>query len=236
MAAQAEKKQSWELGSLIFVGRTIGVILFIGYLCATTPSAWQWGQVKWVRAQSLDTLTAVAEKSIAGDPRNLIRWLEARPSYEHAIIMEKLEPYSGKISSAIFLLYSRWTLDLGQEEEAVFWRQYGRYRLRYDALRCGAPESSKNMSGVLSIFPDSGVQKIIEKNPSIIRTSLKRVLDFDAKHPAENNPIDICPTIQKMDGGGFEMVERKYWASIRHTLRMVTEYAIEKMGEKKAKP
>lgn len=228
----AEKtERNWEIRSLVFVFRIIGVLLFTGYLLATAPSAWEWGLLKWVRTQPIDQVIAVAEKSIKRDPRQLVKWVEMRPAHERTLIMEKLEPYSGRISSGIFLVYSRWLLDIGQEKEAVFWRQYGRYRLRYDALRCGSPEATENMTGLLALFPDKEIQGIIAKDPAIIKTSLQRVLDFDAKYPADNNPTDICPAIQKLDGGNFQMVERKDWRAIRHTLRIITENALEKMNE-----
>lgn len=236
MAVSGKTEQSWEKRSILFILRAIGVILFLAYLAVTGPSALSWGELKWVRFQPLEQITQVAERSIKRDPQDLVKWVSMRPSYERKQIMEKLEPYSGQISSGMFLIYSHWMMDSGQEKEAIFWRQYGRYRLRYDALRCGSPQSTENMAGLLALFPDRGVQEAIAKDPSIVKISLQRVLDFDAKYPADNNPIDICPTIQKLDGGKFAMVKREDWRTIRHTLRLMTEYALEKMDEKNPVP
>jgi hypothetical protein len=234
MAVSGKTEQSWEKRSILFILRAIGVILFLAYLAVTGPSALSWGELKWVRFQPLEQITQVAERSIKRDPQDLVKWVSMRPSYERKQIMEKLEPYSGQISSGMFLIYSHWMMDSGQEKEAIFWRQYGRYRLRYDALRCGSPQSTKTWRDFCPL-PDRGVQEAIAKDPSIVKISLQRVLDFDAKYPADNNPIDICPTIQKLDGGKFAMVKREDWRTIRHTLRLMTEYAPRENGRKESR-
>ena len=59
---------------------------------------------------------------------------------------------------------------------------------------------------------------------------IKRVLDYDANHPAENDPTGICNFIYNLEKGNFVMVRREEWPPVRHTLRAVTEYNLKMMA------
>lgn len=217
-------RNSWEVRSLIFIARMLAVVLFIGYLASTWRTAAGWVQLKWVRSQSVAETSSIAEQYLSiNKPDKLLEWISLRPAEDRDTIMKQLEPLSGRIGSGVFLLYSKWQMEAGDTEKAVFWRQYALYRLRYDALRCGSPDSAKSMQGLLALFPDTKVQGYINAHPDIVRKSVRQVLDYDARWPAENNPVDICPSLTKLEGGSFKMVPREHWAAIRHTLRFVTE-------------
>ncbi len=237
-------KKSWERRSLGFILRFCGVILFIAYLFAVSPIALSWGKMQWIRTQSLDDLPAVAEKTIAQDtPKKLLEWISLRPREERAEIMKRLEPYSGKVSSYIFMTFSQWSLDMDKPEDGVFWRQYGLFRLRFDSLRCGAPNSMENMTGLVTLFPSRRVQRYIDAHPEIAEKSVHDVLKYDEKHPAENIPSDTCPMLQKIENEAYryEMVPHEKWQEIRFGLRFATELSLEqaekdRKAEKHAAP
>jgi len=227
-------KGSWEFKTVFFILRVLGVLAFVVYLGMSAPAAFAWGQVFWVRSQPLAQLETIRDRALAADdPMLLTNWVQRRPMFESDEIMQRLEPDSGKIGSLLFLRYARYLHQAGQNEEAAFWQLYARYRLRYDALRCGAPDGPETMTMILGFLAQNDVQESIEADDQKLATEIERVLKFDAKYPAENNPSDICPIVQKLSGGNYAMVPRENWAVIRHTLRMVTELSIKEMqGEK----
>lgn len=233
-----DTRQSWEIRSVKFVLRTAGALLFIAYLFIVAPMALKWVQKEWVLRQPLEAVSKVAEESIAQDtPKKLLQWIAVRPQAEREEIIKRLEPYVGKISSYTFLNFSNWAMQAGKPEEAVFWRQYGLYRLRYDSLRCGAPNSLENMSGLLALMPPSRVQGYLNQHPDIVEKSVRDVLAYDDKHPAGNNPTDTCYILQKIESGQYvyEMVDREKWADIRLDLRASTEYELGKAEKDKKK-
>lgn len=233
-----DTRQSWEIRSVKFVLRAAAALLFIAYLFIVSPAALTWVRKEWVLRQPLETLSRVAEESIAQDaPKKLLQWISLRPEAEREEIIKRLEPYTGKISSYIFLNFSNWAMQAGRPEEAVFWRQYGLYRLRYDALRCGAPNSVENMTGLLVLISRSRVQGYLNQHPDIVEKSVRDVLAYDERHPAENNPTDTCYILQKIESGQYvyETVDREKWPGIRLGLRASTEYELEKAEKDKKK-
>lgn len=222
-------QQSWEIRSIKFVLRAIAALLFIAYLFIVSPMALNWVKKEWVLMQPVEAVSKVAEQSISQDtPKKLLHWIAVRPASEHEEIMKRLEPYVGKISSYTFLNFSSWMMQADKPEEAVFWRQYALYRLRYDSLRCGAPNSMENMSGLLELMPRSRVQGYLNKHPEIVEKSVRDVLAYDEKHPAMNNPTDTCYILQKIESGqyAYQTVDREKWEDLRLDLRASTEYEL----------
>lgn len=233
-AAKPEKEKSWrdlwEWKAALMILRTMAALMFIGYLLGTYMMPYQWGHVKWVRSQPLETLPQVAEKYLAkNDNRGLLRWASERPIFERPDIIRLLEPYNGRIDSTAFVLFSNWSMARGDVTEAMFWWQYALYRLRFDTLRCGSPGAIKNMAGLVQIFENREVIAAVNKNAGKIPAMIQRVLDHDAKYPMENDPAEICKPLQKLDGKGFKVVPRMQWPIIRHTLRVTTEGSLRDM-------
>ncbi len=233
MITKEKIKQSWEFRSLKFVFRMIAVLFFIAYLFGTFPSAWNWAKMKWVRFDDIAKVTEVAESALAkNNPGEVTEWVTFRHKLEREEIISLLEPYTDRLGAAIFFAYSSWSLEAGNEERAVFWRQFGRYRMHYDALRCGLGDGPKDIQGLLQLFPDKRIQALIEKNPGLVRQSIMQVLDYDARHPARNNPVDTCKLLLKINNLEEDVtVDQREWQGIRHMLRIMTEESLKQMPD-----
>lgn len=223
-------KRSWEYRSGKFALRIVAVLFFISYLIASAPLSWMWATSTYYKSQPLSKLDDMV-KAYAGkdDQSKLMLWVQARPKEERAQIKEKLLPYAGQLDSVLFLFFAEWAVQNFEAREIVFWNYYARYRLRYDALRCGAPNSVINMDGFVSLISEEFIDSIVERNPHLLPETIQRVLDMDALYPASNSPVGICKIIYKIERLEFNPVRRENWPALRHTLRAVTEYSLSQM-------
>jgi hypothetical protein len=233
MTAEADKsKRGWEYRSGRFVLRAAGVLFFIGYVFTAAPMAWTWSWSAHYKSEPLSALDGRIEKALSSPNQSeLLAWVNLRDKIEREIIREKLEPHTGYLDPFLFLFYSRWAVEDLQAEEIIFWHMYARYRLRYDALRCGAPDSVINMRGLLQLMPTGYIDAILERWPHLLKPAIQRVLDYDAEYPAANNPARICEVIYNIEGYTYRTADRKHWAAIRHTLRKQTEFELLLMDE-----
>lgn len=229
-------KASWEVKTLLFILRAMAVLVFVGYVLYTAPMAYSWIQMKWVRAQPLEQALPTAEAYIKdGHPEKIADWVLSRPVSERKQLMEILEPLTGELPSGLFIAYASWEHNLGNAEQSLFWYQYARYRLRYDALRCGIPSGTDDMTGLLDLMPRDSVQKTMTENPKLLPVMIERVLKYDAKYPANNNPADICSKLNTLNNTSFVMLPQERWADNRYILRMATEAALKRMKADKKK-
>lgn len=243
-AAPAAPKASWTSRSARFVLRLMGVLLFLGYLGMTSTSSLNWFKIKWVRAQPLSNVTKVADeylnmedrKDRINKPAKVYEWVSLRPERETPEIIRLLEPYTARLSTLQFLLYSARLQHLGHNDESLFYWQFTRYRARYDALRCGSVKAVDNLSALINFFPHPDFPDAGSENSDDVIKSIENVLAFDAKYPALNNPDDTCDILRSLEGGNFRTVPRERWADIRFSLRMLTEYRLQEMKKAEAAP
>lgn len=226
-------RDSWEFKSAKIVLRIMGVLFFLGYLSLTVASAWTWSQAKWVLHTSVSALPAKADYYLnkVYKPEKLYYEVSLRPSAETEEIIKLLEPYTGRMSSYTFLLYSARLSRMGKIDDALFWWQFGRYRARFDALRCGSVEAVSNLSKILQILPHPDFPPDTETESMTVIKSLHKVLDYDAQYPAENIPEDICNPLRALEDGKFQSVGFDRWRTIRHSLRSTTEFRLKQMEE-----
>lgn len=232
-------KSGWEYRSSKFALRIVAVLFFASYLFAVAPMAWMWGWSSYYKSQPVSRLDDLI-KAYAGssDQSKLIVWIQNRPEHERAQIKERVLPHVGELDSVLFLFLAEWAAQELDAEQIMLWNFYARYRLHYDALRCGAPNSVMNMKGFISLISEEYIDNITIRNPHLLPVTIQKVLDLDALHPATNDPSGICKIIYKLEGTEFKPVRKERWPSIRHTLRTVTEYRLKQMqsGEGGAAP
>ncbi|MBU6474345.1 MAG: hypothetical protein KGQ70_00130, partial [Alphaproteobacteria bacterium] len=131
-----------------------------------------------------------------------------------------LAPKSGALDAPVFLVIFRRELVLGRPKEALFWLQLGRFRLRYDLLRCGGtPGDARNFDALLSAAPSPQIDAFLRAHPAEMKGSLRRVLAFDAQYPAANDPARFC----KIAVPGGTPASRDEWPLYRAALRRQTE-------------
>ncbi len=230
-ASLAEKaKSSWEFHTGKIILRIAAALFFISYLALTAPLAWQWAWSAYYKSQPLSHLdTLIAKELNSPDQSQFMAWVHLRPAYEREEIQKKLEPHSAKLDPFFFLLFSQWEADKLDIEKTVFWHFYARYRVRFDALRCGAPDSVKNVDGIMSLMPEGHITATVQRWPHLIPASIQEVLDFDARQPAANNPARICRIVYELEGHNFAIASPERWQQIRHTLRARTELSLAEM-------
>lgn len=227
-----EKTQkSWEFRASKLILRIAAAIFFVSYLCLSLPLAWQWGWSAYYKSQSLHQLDSlIRQYANSEDQSELLSWINLRPEHEHEEIQSKLEPHAATLDPFIFLLFSQWAADRLDIEKTVFWHFYARYRVRFDALRCGAPDSVKNLDGIMALMPEKHITATVQRWPHLIPLSIRDVLDYDAEHPARNNPARICRIVYEIEGNNFKMVRPENWAQVRHLLRARTELSLKEMS------
>jgi len=223
-------RNNWGFRSLAFIGRMLMVLLFLGYLIVGISAVLTLVNIGQNRRQTLDALPALIQKAAGSDrPGDVAAWARFRPLAETAGLIEIIKPESGSLGPDIFFELSRRELLQNHPEEALFWSQLARYRLRYDILRCGAAKSSQTLEKILGAFASPKIQDILQQHPDLVKKSVRRVLDFDAKYPARNSPAVICGLAGKLNRSDAPPVPEEQWGDIRHTLRAVTEAALKDM-------
>jgi hypothetical protein len=229
---ETEKKRPLEARAGMIVLRVIAAALFILYLATTSTSALAWMQTYWTRQQPLATVSELLQESLAkNDPQILSLWIFRRPMADMPEIFAAIEPKAELISSLIFMRQAQYFMGNKQPGEALFWYLHARYRLRFDALRCGAPTGPETMNTVLNMLSPPDIEELVPAEGPDLAAELQRVLDYDAKMPAKNNPTDICEVLNRISRGNFVMVPEEHWAGLRHTLRLATEESLRQMRE-----
>jgi hypothetical protein len=235
--AWQKARDSWEVRGFIFLLRVFACLLVVIYLFFTARAAWTWTQAVWVRHQPLSAVTEVAQESIAdNDLARLSGWVSYRPASDVSAMVALLEPYTAKMPSAVFMSYASKFMILGDSGQGVFWHQYARYRLQFDAMRCGAEDSMDIMKGIRQLWYSPKVDAALRADPALVEKSVRQVLDYDARFPAHNAPDDTCAVIQNISDRTkeSEIAPEPYWASVRHALRISTENGLRAEADREA--
>lgn len=219
----------------IFSFKSLYVLAFLFYLMIGTAMTHSWAVTKWNRHYPPEYAGTLCKKYAQGPnprPESITEWLSARNVGEADIIMSQLEACTPYMSSITFLIFSNWKFQQGKLEEALNWRQYARFRARFDALRCGSNEAGDNFNSLIDISSRDEIQNLMARNPSLQPKSIVWALEYDAKFPPpQNNPYEICKNLTAMEAGKYKMVPRTDWGGIHTTLRKISYYFVELMEE-----
>ncbi len=209
----------WTLLLFRFAGKLAVFALFLVYIFVGTSSAMDLYARNKLRAQDINALYAVIEDAThSGDFRTVTAWVKARPLAETDTLVKMIIPKSPALEYSTFYEIAQREVQLERPEEALFWLQLSRFRLRYDTIRCGASAASiKAFDRVMDLMQLDAVSDLIATYPSMQKAAVQKVLDFDEKYPAHNNPLMLCKTIS------VELpVEEQYWENFRKLLRPKT--------------
>ena len=203
------------------------------YVLAGVSASFTLFKTEMNRRQGIDELSAVIKKAVEENkPDDVTAWVRLRPSAETKALTGIITPESGLLGPYIFFELSRRQMLEGHMEEALFWSQLGRYRLRYDALRCGAQDSTQALDKLMPFFSPKKIQGLLQQHPELVRKSVRQVMDFDAKYPARNSPAFVCSLVNGMTKSNVPEVPREQWEHIRQTLRAVTRQFLKEMDGK----
>lgn len=212
---------------LYLLGKIFAYILLFFYAYIGIAAAFSLFELKMNRRQDISALSSL----LKNEPGKVTKWVRLRPLSETESIVKILTPETGSLDAGVFFEMSRRHLLQKRTEESLFWSQFARYRLRYDLLRCGAPEAIESFDRLLGLFASPVLREFLEKNPDGVKKSLRQVLDFDEKYPASNDPSPICEMARKMEGSRAPMLPPETWESVRRNLRFVTEGALKEMDK-----
>ncbi|MEZ0262088.1 MAG: hypothetical protein ACAH80_13855 [Alphaproteobacteria bacterium] len=214
----------------VFSFKALYVLAFLCYLALGSAMTYSWATTKWNRHYPPEHAGRLCQKYATGKdpaPDKIVDWIMARNATEADVIIAALEPCTPYLSSTTFLAYSNWKYQLGKLEEALNWRQYARFRARFDALRCGSNDAGDNLNSIIDISARDELQQLMERNPSLLPKSITWTLEYDAKFPPpQNNPYDLCKQLTSLETGKFRMVPRSDWGGIHNTLRQLSAYFV----------
>lgn len=196
--------------------------VFIGSIAAQTA----YSRYLYSR-QDIETLPAFIKESVENGNAALVTvWMNARPPEETDALLRIVTPLSAELQPMAFFELFRREQARGRMEEALFWLQLGRYRLRYDALRCGGkPEDAQALEKPLKALPSKKMEAYLHANPGMLKKALQRVLDFDAQYPAHDDPTHLCQAVHN----SVPYAEPS-WEMWRKQLRQSTEAFIASHG------
>ena len=183
------------------------------------------------RAQDISAISALIDKSAEkGDTTRVAAWLNSRPLAETDKLVDMIKPKSGVLSPWVFFEIFRREDSLGRTEDALFWMQLARFRLRYDIIRCKSGlDGAKNFDGFLSTLQSPKVDVLLDKHPEMLKKTLQKVLDFDLEYPAIDNPTQTCKTVSPSPP-----INEDEWDIYHESLRRSTEKFINSPDAKAA--
>jgi len=203
-----------------FAFRFLVVVVLLGYVFIGMAATNALYKRNMYRGQDMSSLYAdIDDVAQGGDSKIVTAWLIARPLAETDKLVEIITPKSAALEPAVFFEISRRQLALGRPEEALFWLQLGRYRLVYDIIRCGAePDAIAIFDPVFKRMHVQATDDLLQAHPELLKKTVQRVLDFDAKYPAHDNPLGICKAVlpkfalpaEEINWEGYHQLLRKH--------------------------
>ena len=128
----------WEFKLLKGIIMFFVYVLLIIYSVMGVQSAKTWIELR-IYAGDFDVKNVyeVADKIAARDDQTLLSHLLFKyPLDYNDELVERLEPLTPKFHAAYFFATATRYYQAGNKDEALFWTMLGRFRMRYDALRC----------------------------------------------------------------------------------------------------
>lgn len=220
-------KNSWEWKTARFIFKFFLYSVLLLYIAFTLPAATNWVKQQWMAfdippEQRIDFITQETEK---GNKVDALLLMQIVPLDQNEELFTALAPLTPTLPNSYFFTLSQRAFKAGNLEDGVFWEQYARWRLRYDALRCKGVDMVEVSNRIANIgSANKYFDYAITQNPNLIKKSIQRVLDFDAQYPPANNPSEICKAYAKViQHSSSEIVEEEHWEQVRETLRATTE-------------
>lgn len=206
------------------------VFLLVTYMVMGLSYAIRIAKIEINRRQDLSALQSVIREAVdSNKPEDVATWIRARPFSETQAITDIVIPNSGALEAGTFLTLSVRTLRADKPEDALFWLQLARYRMRFDTLRCQAGMAAQSYEELLAAVTPAQIGKLLQAHPELVKKSVQRVMDFDAKYPAANAPDQTCSMLSRMTRKEFAPLPRAKWEAVRKTLRLSTESALRLM-------
>lgn len=206
------------------------VFLLVTYVLMGLSYAIRVAKIEINRQQSLSTLQNVIREAVdSNKPQDVATWIRMRPVTETEAITDIIIPNSGALEAGTFITLSLRNLRIDKPEDALFWLQMARYRMRFDALRCQAGAAAPSYEALLAAMTPAQIDRLLVKHPELVKKSVQRVMDFDAKYPAANAPDYTCKMLGDIARHPLAPIPREKWEAVRKSLRISTLSALRQM-------
>lgn len=209
-------------------------IIFIGYILLGIQATATLFKTMSARKMPVSAVENVVETATRmQQPQTVTAWIQRRPQGDTDELIRLVTPISGGLDSTVFFEFSMRRLRQDKVEDALNWLQLGRFRLKYDAVRCGAPNAYEAIERQLAKYSPQRIADLLEKHPELVKKSVRWAMDFDAKYPAANNPERICTIAEKLSGSDYPAMPEEQWVVERNNLRFATEEFLKEGTDKK---
>lgn len=229
----ASLRGTWEYKTLAVIMRLCVASVVFFYVVFSFALTLGWGEGRYIKLRNIEAFGPVLEKAIAeNDFQHALRWLSVRKTQDTDALRAQVEAHAENLPAPFFMTMA------GRMDDAQrpFWTVLGRYRLRFDVLRCGGRIAvdavQAEVERLYELLGTDPVMDDIEADPLQMAALLQEVLNFDATHPARNDPDMMCKIVEgmkDMKGLNLKRAQPQSWATIRHILRTTTEKAIAEM-------
>jgi hypothetical protein len=224
---------AWKgMNSLEFKGfyiflKLIAWSFFIVYLFTAGFGAWNWASIKILRLRPIDDAAGIFANA-QQDPYAVEYWMAFRPLTDTPYILDHADEVAPYLGHAAFFELSRRALYMDRPDDAKFWKMMARYRLRYDLVRCAFSEASEGGEILERINGHMPQWQPDDLTPAESVTLMRRVLDYDEKHPPQNDPARVCRQVRSLTRSESHDITRPRaeWENMRFSLRYATEDSI----------
>lgn len=210
------------------------VVFMFFYLATNTIGLWRWTKIKWIRAQPLEQMEQVVTQYAMTDPKKIENWFMYRPRSESRALLDRMPAVSAQLPALVFINLAQRAHALGDMAEKNFLIQLARYRFRYDALRCGDPTSVETSQELVQRAYAHAPEFLAPLSMTETIALTRRVIDFDTKYPAENNPQVTCDMLKTLrqwrrenSGIRYAPAPPENWPDIRFNLRFATDISLQ---------
>ena len=225
LPAEKQPSRKWVKRILLLPLRILVAVLLVAYVLIGMDAA----RAVYKRfiyggqdISSLDTNLDTAAQS--GDYSIVLDWVRSRPLAETDKLIAIISPKSAPLGADIFFELFRRERVLDHPEEALFWMQMGRFRLIYDIIRCGGEaEDVKVFAPAFAHMHSEATDNFLRAHPEALKKTAQRVLDFDTKYPAHNDPAYTCKAVVPKGLPADEI----NWEGYHQMLRKHTEEFVE---------
>lgn len=220
---KVDVKAMWEYKLIRFVIMFFVYLMLLIYSIAGAQSVWKWSQLRYYGGDySLEHLPAAIESlSKKGNQLMLIEYIGRFPGDKNDAMVESLLPLTPDLHAhAFFAISNRYGI-LGEMEEAMFWAILGRYRLRFDALRCDFPAADVISDRYAELYLQRVVrQALLNIDETTRKRLLQKVVDWTDEYPADNDPAYFCEFIESAEGlANIDVVPRDQWPALRTVMK-----------------
>ena len=219
------KEKLYKLGSLLnsacktIIKISLYLLLLI-YVIIGVASLGIVIEREYIRSKDITETNRIVDDAITTNRyQKLDKWIRYRKVEDIEKMIDVFEEKSSYLSPTVFFRISASFFNLQNVEEGLFWFNLAKYRLRYDVLRCGASNSILSLGSIINIAYDTDMGELYDSKKEIIRDSLKRVIEFDKKHPPQNDMEPVCFMVSQIEGKQeLDIAPEEKWEDIRKKL------------------